>query len=126
MKSLCPSCNNLQPTYYILTTENGISHTHMSGEEFIHLFLYSALTVWVDGQEVAGEGQRVAAGLITRQEEDESLAHDLILSYHLLLWTHCVRVLLVSAVVPVGGRRLCLLVPVIDFTGRVCRVKVFQ
>lgn len=126
MKSLCPSCNNLQPTYYILTTENGISHTHMSGEEFIHLFLYSALTVWVDGQEVAGEGQRVAAGLITRQEEDESLAHDLILSYHLLLWTHCVSVLLVSAVVPVGGRRLCLLVPVIDFTGRVCRVKVFQ
>lgn len=97
----------------------------MSGEEVIHLFLYFALTVWVDGQEVAGEGQRVAASLITRQEEDKSLAHDLILSYH-LLWTHWVRLLLVSTVVPVGGRWLCLLVPVIDFTGRVCRVQVFQ
>lgn len=95
---------NLQSAYCILTTENGISSTHMSGEEVIHLFLHLALTLWVDGQEVAGEGQRVAAGLITCQEEDKSLAHDLILSYHLLLWTHCVRLLLVSTGVPVGGR----------------------
>lgn len=68
-------------------------HTHVFGVELIHLLLNFALTFRVDGQEVAGEGQRAAAGFVAREQEDKRLAHDLILSYHLfgppgggLLW----------------------------------------
>lgn len=98
----------------------------MSGEEIIHLFLYFVLTLWVDGQEVAREGQRVAAGLVTSQKKDKSLTHDLILSYHLLLRTCGGRLLLVNMVVLIGGRGLRLLVPVIELTSGVRCVKVFQ
>lgn len=59
----------------------------MSGEELVHLSLYFALTFRVDGQEVAGEGQRVAAGFVARQKKDEGLTHDLVLGYHLLRGT---------------------------------------
>lgn len=102
-------------------------HTHMSGEEIIHLFLYFALAFRVDGQEVAGEGQRVAAGFVARQNENKCLAHDLILGYHLFLLTPGGGLLWERTVVRIRGRRLCLLVPVmIRLTGVVRCVKVFQ
>lgn len=95
----------------------------MSGEEIIHLFLYFALTFGVDCQEVAGETQRVAAGFVPRQKKDKSLTHDLILSHHLFLWTPGGWLMWVFLI---RGQRLCLLVPVIELTSRVCCVKVFQ
>lgn len=98
----------------------------MSGEEIIHLFLYFALTFRVEGQEVAGEGQRVAAGFVACQKKDKSLTHDLILSYHLFLGTSGGGLLWVRTVVLIRGRRLCLLVPVIGLTSVVSCVKVFQ
>lgn len=98
----------------------------MCGEEIIHLFPYFALTFRVDGQEVAGEGQRVSAGLEACQKKDKSLTHDLILSYHLLLWTPGGGLLWLRTVVLVRGRRLRLLIPVIELASRVRCVKLFQ
>lgn len=51
----------------------------MSGKELIHLLLYFVLTFRVEGQEVAGEGQCVAAGFVACQEENKSLTHNLVL-----------------------------------------------
>lgn len=82
----------------------------MSGVELVHLFLHSALTFRVDGQEVAGEGQRVAAGLVACQQKDKSLAHNLILSDHLFLWAHGGGLLWGRTVVLIGGRQLVLLI----------------
>lgn len=49
----------------------------MSGEEVVHLFLVFALALGVGGQDVAGEGQGVAAGVfLARQKKDISLTHD--------------------------------------------------
>lgn len=90
----------------------------MSGEEIVHLFLYFPLTLRVDGQQVAGEGQRIAAGLVACQQKDKSLTHDLILRYHLFLWTSGGGLLWVRTVVLIGGGRLGLLVPVLEVTGR--------
>jgi len=95
-------------------------HTHVFGVELIHLLLNFALTFRVDGQEVAGEGQRAAAGFVAREQEDKRLAHDLILSYHLfgppgggLLWG--------KPVDQIRGRRFRLRI-----AGGISRVKVFQ
>ncbi len=98
----------------------------MFGEEIIHLFQDFALTFGVESQEVAGEGQRVAAGFVACQKKDKSLTHDLILSYHLFLRTPGGGLLWVRTVVLIRGRRWCLLVPVIELTSRVRCVKVFQ
>ncbi len=98
----------------------------MFGEEIIHLFQDFALTFGVESQEVAGEGQRVAAGFVACQKKDKSLTHDLILSYHLFLRMPGGGLLWVRTVVLIRGRRWCLLVLVIELTSRVRCVKVFE
>lgn len=75
----------------------------MSGEEEVHLFLDFALTLWVDGKQVAGEAQCVAACLVTSHQEDERLTHDLLLGYGLPLRTQGGRLLLVDTLVLIGG-----------------------
>lgn len=98
----------------------------MSGEELIHLFLHFALTFGVDGQEVAGEGQCVAAGFVAGEQEDKSLTYNLILRYHLFLSTPGWQLVWMKMVVLIGGRRLCLLVAVIGLIFVVRRVRVLQ
>lgn len=66
-----------------------MQHTHMSSEEVIHLLLEPALTFRVKSQKVTGEGQRVAAGFIARQEENKSLTHNLVLRHGPSLMTPC-------------------------------------
>lgn len=78
-------------------------NTHVSGEEEVHLFLDFALTLRMDGQQVASEAQCVAACLITSHQEDECLTHDLLLGYGLPLRTQGGRLLLVDALVLIGG-----------------------
>ncbi|KAG7244446.1 hypothetical protein INR49_030098 [Caranx melampygus] len=53
----------------------------------------------VDGQQVAGEGQCVAAGFVACQKENKSLTHNLILRHHLLLSTSDRRLLWVKTAV---------------------------
>lgn len=100
----------------------------MSGEEVVQLFLHFALTLRVFGQEVAGEAQRVAARLVPGHEEDERLAHDLVLADGPLLRTRRGRLLLVAAFVLVllGWRVLCLRGFVPEIGSRLHCVKVFQ
>lgn len=59
--------------------------SHVSAEEVVHLVLHSALALGVEGEQVAGEAQRAAAGFIAGQEEDERLTYDLILRHRLPL-----------------------------------------
>lgn len=98
----------------------------MSGEEIVHLFLHSTLTLRVKGQQIASEGQCVAAGFVASQEEHERLTHDLVFCYHLFLWTPGGCLLWVKTVILIGVWRLRLLVPVFRLISMVRCVKVLH
>lgn len=95
----------------------------MSGEEVVQLLLHSALALGVFGQQVAGEAQRVAARLVPGHQEDERLAHDLVLADAPLLLSR--RLLLAAALVLVLLTRRRFL-RLLAFSSRERCVKVFQ